>query len=144
MPNVSTDVSFGPASRCAVLMSSCVSFDGVLISPNCETNPRQKVPEISPIFTADNAKLHVSREKDGKLRLVYAGWNDAKIVQPDGCGQARRRGWKVNPTSAGSDETSLKTLGPPSGPPWFFTTIGAAHAHRTVHFSPSFLIPRYA
>ena len=62
MPNVSTDVSFGPASRCAVLMSSCVSFDGVLISPNCETNPRQKVPEISPIFTADNAKLHVSRE----------------------------------------------------------------------------------
>jgi hypothetical protein len=48
-------------------------FDAVLISPNCETNPRQKVPEISPIFTADNAKLHVSREKDGKLRLVYAG-----------------------------------------------------------------------
>jgi hypothetical protein len=51
----------------------------------------QKVPEISLI--------HVSREKDGKLRLVYAGWNDAKVVQLDGCGQARRRGWKVNPTS---------------------------------------------
>jgi hypothetical protein len=32
--------------------ASCVSFDAVLISPNCETNPRQNVPEISPIFTA--------------------------------------------------------------------------------------------
>ena len=59
MPNVSTDVRV----RCTD--ASCVSFDGVLISPNCETNPRQKVPEISPIFTADNAKLHVSRERTG-------------------------------------------------------------------------------
>ena len=37
--------------------------------------------------------LHVSRKKDGKWRLVYAGWHDTKVVQTDGCGQARR-GWK--------------------------------------------------
>jgi hypothetical protein len=35
--------------------------------------PRQKLPEISPIFKADTVTLHVSREKDGKLRLGYAG-----------------------------------------------------------------------
>jgi len=52
--------------------------------------PRQKLPEISPIFKADTMRLHVSREKDGKLRLVDAGWDDAKVVQPNGCGQARR------------------------------------------------------
>ena len=37
--------------------------------------------------------FHVSRKKDGKLRVVYAGWDDPKIVQQDGCGHARR-GWK--------------------------------------------------
>jgi hypothetical protein len=55
--------------------------------------PREKPPQISPIFISDKVTLHVSREKDGKWRLVYAGWHDAKVVQPDGCGQARR-GWK--------------------------------------------------
>ena len=42
--------------------------------------PRQKLPEISPIFKADTVRLHVSRGKDGKLRFVYAGWDDAKVV----------------------------------------------------------------
>jgi len=42
--------------------------------------PRQKLPEISPIFKADTVRLHVSREKDGKLPLVYAGWDDLKVV----------------------------------------------------------------
>jgi hypothetical protein len=35
--------------------------------------PRQKQPQISPIFISDKVTLHVSREKDGKLRLGYAG-----------------------------------------------------------------------
>jgi hypothetical protein len=35
--------------------------------------PRQKLSEISPIFISDKVTLHVSREKDGKLRLSYAG-----------------------------------------------------------------------
>jgi hypothetical protein len=46
--------------------------------------PRQKFPEISPIFKADSVTLDVLREKDGKLRLVHARWDDAKIVQLDG------------------------------------------------------------
>jgi len=28
---------------------------------------------IAPLFKADAVTLHVSREKDGKLRIVYAG-----------------------------------------------------------------------
>ena len=51
--------------------------------------PREKPPQISPIFIADTVTLHVSREKDGKLRLSYAGMDDMKVVPPDGCGQAR-------------------------------------------------------
>jgi hypothetical protein len=48
--------------------------------------PRQKAPQISPIFKADTVEAHVSREKDGKWRLIYTGWDDTKVVQPDGCG----------------------------------------------------------
>ena len=32
--------------------------------------PRPKISQISPIFIGDNVNLAVSREKDGKLRLV--------------------------------------------------------------------------
>jgi hypothetical protein len=39
----------------------------------------QKLP-IAPIFIADSVSLAVSREKDGKLRIVYAGWDDFKVV----------------------------------------------------------------
>ena len=98
--------------------------------------PRQKQPQISPIFISDKVTLHVSREKDGKWRLVYAGWHDAKVVQPDGCGQARR--------GVEGRNLPLKKLSPPSGPALFFPAMGAAHVHRTVHFSPSFLRSRYA
>jgi hypothetical protein len=31
---------------------------------------------IAPIFIADKVSLAVSREKDGKLRIVYTGWDD--------------------------------------------------------------------
>ena len=41
----------------------------------------QKLP-IAPIFIADKISLAVLREKDGKLRVVYAGWGDAKVVEP--------------------------------------------------------------
>jgi hypothetical protein len=56
----------------------------------------QKLP-IAPIFIADSVSLAVSREKDGKLRIVYAGWDNANVVQPDGYGQARG-GWEADLT----------------------------------------------
>ena len=31
---------------------------------------------------ADFVSLAVLREKDGKLRPVYAGWDDGKVVEP--------------------------------------------------------------
>jgi hypothetical protein len=98
----------------------------------------------APIFISDKVTLHVSREKDWKLRLVYAGWDVAKVVQPDGCGQARR-GWK-----GGSYPLAREAAPPPSKietpqrPPFFYPAIAAAYLHRTVHFSPSFLRSRYA
>ena len=40
----------------------------------------QKLP-IAPIFIADKVSLAVSREKDWKLRLVHAGWDNANVQQ---------------------------------------------------------------
>ena len=44
--------------------------------------PHPQKLSIAPIFIADKVSLAVSGEKDGKLRLVYAGWDDAKVVEP--------------------------------------------------------------
>jgi hypothetical protein len=56
----------------------------------------QKLP-IAPIFIADSVLLAVSREKDGKLRIVYAGWDNVNVVQPNGYGQSRG-GWEADLT----------------------------------------------
>ena len=65
----------------------------------------------APIFIADSVSLAVSREKDGKLRIVYAGWDagwdDVNVVQPDGYGQARG-GWEADLTPLGEALTPLK------------------------------------
>jgi hypothetical protein len=53
------------------------SHSGLLAPPPLP----QKLP-IAPIFIADLISLAVSREKDWKLRIVYAGWDDAKVVEP--------------------------------------------------------------
>jgi hypothetical protein len=60
------------------------------------TPQAQKLP-IAPIFIADKVSLAISRERDGKLRLVYGGWDNANVVQPDGCGQARGQ-WEADLT----------------------------------------------
>jgi hypothetical protein len=92
--------------------------------------PHQKASQISPIFISDKVTLHVSREKDKEVALVDAGWDDAKAVQPDGCGQARR-GWKGGsyPLAGGSDDPPQKPR-PPSGPPPVFPAMGADRRRR--------------
>src|SRR5262249_37537142 len=52
-------------------------------------------------FVTDRASLAVLREKDGKLRIVHAGWDDANVVQPDGYGQARGGGRRIYPPPSG-------------------------------------------
>jgi hypothetical protein len=79
--------------------------------------PRQKPAQISPILKADTVRLHVSREKDGKLRLGYAGMGRYEVVQPDGYGQARRGGKLAPIPPAGGAMTPLCPL---RSPPWFF------------------------
>jgi hypothetical protein len=81
--------------------------------------PRKKPPQISPIFINDKVTLHVSREKDWKLHFVDAGWDDTKVVHPNGCGQARRTWKRGSDPPQGGAMTPLRKLGPPSGPPGF-------------------------
>jgi hypothetical protein len=52
-------------------------------------------PSISPILIADSVTPTVSRQKDGKLRIVYAGWDNAKVVEPT-------RSWSFGPARGGS------------------------------------------
>jgi hypothetical protein len=45
--------------------------------------PRQKQPQISPIFTADDVTIVASREKDGRMRIRRKEWDDYKVAEPD-------------------------------------------------------------
>jgi hypothetical protein len=75
---------------------------------------------IAPIFIADKVSLTVSREKDGKLRIVYAGWDDYERRSADGCGQARRGvEWRILPPAAREAVTPLVKIETPGGPPIF-------------------------
>src|SRR5689334_847499 len=49
--------------------------------------PLEKPPQISPIFKADKVTPHISREKDGKLRLAYAGWDDTRSFRRTAAGK---------------------------------------------------------
>ena len=44
---------------------------------------------IPPLFKADTVNIAVSASKDGKLRVVYAGWDDANAGAHDV--EARKR-----------------------------------------------------
>jgi len=82
--------------------------------PSCfGTTPLPQNLTIGPIFIADSVSLAVSREKDGKLRIVYAGWDNANVVQPNGYGQARS-GWRRIYPLPGGALTPPEKLGPPS------------------------------
>ena len=100
-----------PVSRRAEVVSNYFVWvfcgNAVIMRPA----PRPKSPQISPIPIAEKITLHVSREKDGKLRMVYAGWDNANVVQPDGSQRMERR---IYPPSPGEALTpSLKTRTPP-------------------------------
>jgi len=72
-------------------------------------SPRQKLPEISPIFKTDTVRLHVSREKDGKLRLGYAGMGRYE-GRSAGRLRASSQGWNAGsePPGRGSDDPLFK------------------------------------
>jgi hypothetical protein len=80
-------------------------------------SPRQKPAQISPIFIGDKVTLHVSREKGGKWRLFTPGGDDTKVVQPDGCGQARR-GWKGESYPLAREAAPPSKIETPQGTPF--------------------------
>ena len=95
----------------------------ILTTPHPTKITRSPVPvSISPIFTADSVTITVSREKDGKLRIVYAGWDDYKVAQPDEVlelGPARRA-WRAESCLAGRGGADPpEKLDPPPDPPRF-------------------------
>ena len=51
---------------------------GLRICPYMATS--SKVPAIPPLFKADTATLTFSKQANGQVRVVYAGWDDNKVV----------------------------------------------------------------
>jgi hypothetical protein len=49
-------------------------------TPRHASSDRRAVERNPPLFKADSANLAVSASKDGKLRVLYGGWHDAKVV----------------------------------------------------------------
>src|SRR5262249_37074401 len=49
--------------------------------PMSPTPPAQKL-HVSPTLITEKGTLTFSHEKDGKIRLVYGNWDDAKVVEP--------------------------------------------------------------
>jgi hypothetical protein len=75
---------------------------------------------IPPLFKADTANLTVSASRDGKLRVVYGGWDDAKVVLPNEVlelrwGKQGVEGRILTPPRGSADPP--EKLGPPIGPP---------------------------
>ena len=44
---------------------------------------------IAPILIADSVTPTISHQNDGKPRAVYAGWDDAKVVEPSEVSELR-------------------------------------------------------
>jgi hypothetical protein len=83
-------------------------------------SPPSETPRDLADFQNRHTRLHVSREKDGKLRLGagmgrYEGRSAGRL-------RASSQGWNAGsePPGRGSDDPPLQKLGPPSGPPGFF------------------------
>jgi hypothetical protein len=109
------------------------------------TTPLPQKLLIAPIFIADSVLLAVSREKNGKLRIVYAGWDNANVVQPDGYGQAHG-GWAavLTPLPRGSADPLRKTRTPLLTPLVFHQPQVPLTCVEPCIFRPRFLTPRYA
>jgi hypothetical protein len=59
--------------RCRIMIHTPPSVASVAAQPR----------GIPPLFKADTVNIAVSASKDGKLRVVYGGWDDAKVVLPN-------------------------------------------------------------
>src|SRR5260221_13455047 len=82
--------------------------------------PVRNSPRSRRFSSATRSRSMFRGEKDRKLRLGTPGWDDMKVVQPDGCGQVSR-GWKDGSYSlaGGNDDPPSKTR-TPLRPPGFF------------------------
>jgi hypothetical protein len=86
----------------------------------CYQPPVRNSPRSRRFSSATRSRSTFRGKRTGNCALVHPRWDDAKIVQLDGCGQARK-GWKGGslPQGRGSDDPRSK-LEPPSGRPGFF------------------------
>ncbi len=73
------------AARCGSLPRESIrrQNDYRRVPARRKRDPLDKSGSDHPDFKADSVSLAASPEKEGKLRLVYAGSDDFEVVQPD-------------------------------------------------------------
>jgi hypothetical protein len=108
-----------PCARCwsgpslqKMFARSCSNY---VTSPLSET-----APDLAD-FQSRHGRRFTFRGKGREIAPVYAGWDDTKVVQPDGLRASSRgvEGWILTSLAGGSDDPPQK-LGPPPAPLWFF------------------------
>jgi hypothetical protein len=53
----------------------------------CDIGAQIGVPNLAPLFKVDSATLRLERVDGDKVRIVYAGWDDAKVLLAGECGK---------------------------------------------------------
>src|ERR1700747_2829231 len=100
--------------------------------------PSESAPDLADFHQRQG---HAPRFAGKDRRVVYAGWDDAKVVQPDRCGEARGTSQRGSSPPAGGSDDPPRKLGPPLRPPWFFTSYRCRSRASNGHFSPSLFCP---
>jgi hypothetical protein len=72
----------GGSTRKMGVGQRAVSERIMIHTPPSAASVATPVRGIPPLFKADAVNIAVSASKDGKLRVVYGGWDDAKVVLP--------------------------------------------------------------
>ena len=92
-------------------MYGCTDHTGVAsIDAGASSAPPSKAPDRPDFHRGLGFARRFARRK---LRVVFAGWDNANVVQPDGYGQARG-GWEADLTPLTGSDGPPEKLGPPS------------------------------
>jgi hypothetical protein len=106
--------------------------------------PREKPPQISPIFISDKVTLHVSREKDGKLHWSTPDGTIRRSFTRTVAGKLTgRRSVASTPRQGGAMTPPSKTRTPPPTPLVFHQLQVPLTCIQRAFFALAFLTPRY-
>jgi hypothetical protein len=111
---------------------------------NYVTSPPSETASDLADFQSRHGEAPRFAGKGREIALVDAGWDDTKVVHPNGCGQARRTSQRGSyPLAGGSDDPPSKTRTPPPTQLVFHQLQVPLTCIQRAFFALAFLTPRY-